>query len=96
MQEKCFHSLIDVSSKLRPAMNPEKFLNSLFDAAVHAVRPAACLPRYLPPRPKGRMVVVGAGKAAASMARVLEDNWDGPLCGIVVTRYGHGLTCERI
>jgi len=77
-------------------MNPDQLLKSLFDEAVQAVRPAECLPGYLPPQPKGSTVVVGAGKAAASMASVLEQNWGGPLSGLVVTRYGHGLNCERI
>ncbi len=77
-------------------MSPEKLLKSLFDAAVNAVRPDVCLPNYLPQPPQGRTVVIGAGKAAASMARVLEDCWDGPLSGIVVTRYGHGISCDRI
>src|SRR6266487_2527715 len=71
-------------------------LRSLFDAAVAAAQPALCLPRHLPPRPKGRTIVIGAGKASAAMARTLEDHWDGPLEGLVVTRYGHAVPCERI
>jgi glycerate 2-kinase len=75
---------------------PRALLREMFDAAVAAVSPARCLPRYLPPAPKGRTIVVGAGKAAASMAKALEDNWSGPLSGLVVTRYQHGLKCDRI
>jgi glycerate 2-kinase len=71
-------------------------LRSLFDAAVAAAQPALCLPLHLPPRPKGRTVVVGAGKASAAMARALEDHWDGPLEGLVVTRYGYEVACRRI
>ena len=55
-----------------------------------------CVPPHLPPPPKGRTVVVGAGKAAAAMARAVEDHWPGPLGGLVVTRYGHGVPAERI
>jgi len=71
-------------------------LRSLFDAAVAAAQPALCLPQYLPPRPKGRTIVIGAGKASAAMARALEDHWDGPLKGLVITRYGYAVPCERI
>lgn len=71
-------------------------LKELFDAAVAAASPARCVPAHLPARPPGRTVVVGAGKAAASMARVVEEHWDGPLSGIVVTRYGHGLPLSHI
>jgi hydroxypyruvate reductase len=71
-------------------------LRAMFDAAVEAAQPAICLPPHLPARPKGRTIVVGAGKAAASMARAVEDNWDGPLEGLVVTRYGYGVPCSRI
>ncbi len=76
--------------------NPRSLLKGLFDAAVNAADPAHCLTRFLPAPPKGRTIVVGAGKAAASMAKAVEDNWPGALEGIVVTRYGHGLDCERI
>ncbi|MBM3391096.1 MAG: glycerate kinase [Betaproteobacteria bacterium] len=76
--------------------SPARFLQSLFEAAVAAADPAACVPRHLPPAPPGRTLVVGAGKAAAAMARAVEDHWPGELSGLVVTRYGHGLPCERI
>jgi hydroxypyruvate reductase len=74
-------------------------LRSLFDAAVAAADAACCLPAFLPPPPTGRLVVVGAGKAAAAMAKAVEDSWRGDLArlsGIVVTRYGHGLPTRRI
>lgn len=75
---------------------PEALLRSLFDAAIAAAQPALCLPAHLPPRPKGRTIVIGAGKASAAMARALEDHWDGPLEGIVVTRYGYEVPCQHI
>ena len=71
-------------------------LKSLFDAAVAAAQPQLCLPRHLPQRPKGRTIIIGAGKASAAMARTLEQHWDGPLEGLVVTRYGHSAPCQRI
>ena len=76
--------------------NYPALLRSLFDAAVAAAQPALCLPAHLPPLPKGRTLVIGAGKASAAMARALEDHWNGPLEGLVVTRYGYEVPCERI
>ena len=71
-------------------------LRRLFDAALAAADPAEAVPRFLPRPPKGRTIVVGAGKAAGAMARAVEDNWDGDLEGLVVTRYGHAVPCRRI
>lgn len=71
---------------------PRDFLKGLFDAAVRAADPLTGIKAHLPERPKGRTVVIGAGKGAAQMARALESVWDGPLEGVVVTRYGYG--CE--
>jgi len=76
--------------------DPRAFMRQLFDAAVAAADPQRCLPPFLPPRPKGRTVVVGAGKASAAMAKAVETHWDGPLDGLVVTRDGYGTECERI
>ena len=76
--------------------SPRALLRSLFDAALGAADPARCVPPHLPSPPRGRTVVVGAGKAAAKMARAVEDHWPGPLEGLVVTRYGHGVPCQRI
>lgn len=76
--------------------DPRALLTDMFRAAVASAQPALCVPPHLPPPPKGRTVVVGAGKAAASMARAVEENWSGPLSGLVVTRYGHHVPCERI
>jgi hydroxypyruvate reductase len=75
---------------------PRDLLRRLFEAALGAADPARRVPPYLPAPPKGRTIVVGAGKAAAKMARAVEDNWGGPLTGLVVTRYGHGVPCDRI
>ncbi len=71
-------------------------LRALFDAAVASAQPALCLPPHLPSAPKGRTIVIGAGKASAAMARALEDHWSGPLEGLVVTRYGYEVACQRI
>ncbi len=77
-------------------MSQRELLRSLFQAAVDAADPAKLVPRHLPPKPRGRTIVVGAGKASAAMARSLEQSWDGSLEGLVVTRYGHGVPCQRI
>lgn len=76
--------------------DPRALLRELFDTAVAAVSPGQCLPPQLPAAPKGRTVVIGAGKAAAAMAQAVEANWQGELSGLVVTRYGHGAPCSRI
>jgi hydroxypyruvate reductase len=68
----------------------------LFGAAVDAAAPERCIAGHLPPPPRGRTVVVGAGKASASMARALERMWPGELSGLVVTRYGHAVPTHRI
>jgi hydroxypyruvate reductase len=68
----------------------------IIDTAVVAASPWDELATALPAAPPGRTVVVGAGKAAAVMARAVEDAWSGPLEGIVVTRDGHGVPCERV
>lgn len=79
-----------------PQTDPRGFLRACFDRAVSACRPADILAAHLPPPPAGRTVVVGAGKAAASMAAALEQHWPGPLTGMVVTRHGHGAPCRSI
>ncbi len=76
--------------------SPRAFLKSLFKAAVKAALPQADIAKFLPAKPKGRTVVIGAGKGAAQLAQAVEAAWDGPLSGVVVTRYGYGATCERI
>ncbi len=77
--------------------NPKIFLRGVFGAAVAAADPAHVLAAYLPPPGAGRNVVIGAGKAAASMAAALEAAWgDTDFEGVVVTRYGHGAPTRRI
>ena len=76
--------------------DPRAFLRRLFEAALKAADPAEVVPPHLPAAPTGRTLVVGAGKAAAAMAAAVEAHWPGPLDGLVVTRYGHGLPCKRI
>ena len=76
--------------------DPRALLRAMFDAAVAAAQPALCVPPHLPAPPKGRLVVIGAGKASAAMARAVEDHWPGPLSGLVVTRHGYAVPCERI
>jgi hydroxypyruvate reductase len=76
--------------------DPRTLLRQMFDAAVASALPERCLPPHLPAPPKGRTVVVGAGKAAAAMARAVEDHWPGELEGLVVTRYGHHVPTRRI
>jgi glycerate 2-kinase len=71
-------------------------LRRMFDAAIGAAQPALCVPPHLPQPPRGRLVVIGAGKASAAMARAVEDNWAGDLSGLVVTRYGYDVPCRRI
>lgn len=78
------------------ALNPRQLLRAMFDAAVAAAQPALCLPPHLPEAPRGRLVVIGAGKASAAMARAVEDYWPGALSGLVVTRYGYAVPCKRI
>lgn len=75
---------------------PQDLLRRLFDAAVQAAQPAYCIPPHLPPLPKGRLVVIGAGKASSAMARAVEDHWPGPLTGLVVTRHGYEVPCRQI
>ena len=68
----------------------------MFAAAIASAQPAVCIPPNLPDPPRGRLIVVGAGKASAAMARAVEEHWKGPLSGLVVTRYGYAVPCERI
>lgn len=76
--------------------DPRALLKKMFDAAIQAAQPGHCVPPHLPAAGKGRMIVIGAGKASAAMARAVEQHWDGALTGLVVTRYGYAVPCERI
>jgi hydroxypyruvate reductase len=79
-------------------MDPKQLLTQSFQAAVAAADPLKILPSHLPHPPSGRTLVIGAGKAAASMAVAVEQHWprDAALDGLVVTRYKHGLPTRRI
>jgi glycerate 2-kinase len=77
-------------------MTPREVLDAMFLAAVKAALPQSCLPPFLPKAPKGRTIVVGAGKASGAMAKAVEENWHGSLEGLVVTRYGHKMPTRCI
>lgn len=79
-------------------MSPRDLLLGSFHAALAAADPLKIVPRHLPQPPKGRTLVIGAGKAATAMALAVEQNWpaEAPLDGLVVTRYQHGLLTNRI
>jgi glycerate 2-kinase len=78
-----------------PVQAPQ-LLRQMFDAAIASAQPALCIPAHLPAPPRGRLLVIGAGKASAAMAQAVEANWPGALSGLVVTRYGYAVPCERI
>lgn len=71
-------------------------LQRMFVAAIEAAQPVHCIAQHLPEVPRGRLIVIGAGKASAEMARAVEQNWSGALEGLVVTRYGYAVPCEHI
>lgn len=71
-------------------------LEDLFRTAVERAQPSLAVAQFLPQKPVGRTIVIGAGKASAQMARAFEDAWDAPLSGLVVTRYGYAEPCSRI
>ncbi len=77
-------------------MKPRALLEAMFKAAVEAALPSLCVPANLPARPKGRTIIIGAGKASGAMAKAVEDAWDGPLEGLVVTRYGYRVPTTRL
>lgn len=77
-------------------MSERNFLESLFHVAVEAALPDRCIGAFLPEKPKGRTIVIGAGKGAAQLAAAFEERWDGPISGAVVTRYGYAAPCKSI
>jgi glycerate 2-kinase len=77
-------------------IDARRLLRRMFDAAVDAAQPERSIGAHLPAAPRGRTIVIGAGKASAAMGRALEAAWSGALTGVVVTRYGHALACRRI
>lgn len=77
-------------------MTSPELLRQLFDTAVTAAMPQHRIKAYLPPKPKGKLVVVGMGKSAAAMAKAVEDAWETDLEGLVITRYGHHVATRSI
>lgn len=75
---------------------PAELLKRMFQAAVDAAMPQHCVPAHLPPKPAGRIVVVGVGKSAAAMAQAVEAAWGTDLEGLVITRYGHCVPTQKI
>ncbi|MGQ7814837.1 glycerate kinase type-2 family protein [Metapseudomonas furukawaii] len=78
------------------SLDPKAFLRDLFATAISAAHPRQVLADHLPADRSGRVIVIGAGKAAAAMAEVIEREWQGEISGLVVTRYGHGADCRKI
>jgi glycerate 2-kinase len=77
-------------------LSAKELLRRMFDAAIASAQPAICVPPHLPKAPRAKLIVVGAGKASAAMARAVEEHWQGPLSGLVVTRYGYAVPCKHI
>ena len=77
-------------------LDPKAFLTSIFEAAVAAADPELTIRKHLPAKPKGRTVVIGAGKGSAQMAAAFEKVWDGPIEGLIVTRYGYGAPTKQL
>lgn len=78
------------------ATSPRDLLRQMFAAAIESAQPARCIPDFLPEPPRGRLIVIGVGKASAAMAQAVEAHWPDPLSGLVVTRYGYAVPCDRI
>ena len=87
--------VIDMEQRGLP---PRQLLRRMFEAAIASAQPSRCVPPHLPDPAsvQGRVVVIGAGKAAAAMAQAVEQHWPTPLAGLVVTRYGHAAPCKHI
>lgn len=86
------------SNPMPAASAANALLRRMLDAAIASAQPSHCVPPHLPlPQDvPGRLVVIGAGKASAAMARAVEQHWSGPLSGLVVTRYGYAVPCQHI
>jgi glycerate 2-kinase len=78
--------------------NAARTMREMFEAAIASAQPHLCVPPHLPSpdEVRGRLIVIGAGKASAAMARAVEDHWTGELSGLVVTRYGYRVPCRQI
>lgn len=85
---------------MTPPLNNDsaiRLLKAMFEAAVASAQPEIRVPQFLPAAtPKGQLIVIGAGKASAAMAKAVETHWPGDLSGMVVTRYGYEEPCQRI
>jgi len=77
-------------------MDAKLLLRQMFDAAIASAQPAVCIAPHLPDVPRGRTIVIGAGKASAAMARAVEDHWPAALSGLVVTRHGYAVPCRHV
>lgn len=77
-------------------LDPKAFLTAIFEAAVAAADPELTIRKHLPAKPKGRTIVIGAGKGSAQMAAAFENVWDGPIEGLIVTRYGYGASTRHL
>ena len=75
---------------------PRVLLRRMFDAAIASAQAADCVPPWIPPRPRGRVIVIGAGKASAAMARSVERHCAGSVSGLVVTRHGYAVACDFV
>ncbi len=77
--------------------NPRMLLERMFSIAIARAQPELCIPLYVPPMPRGRLLVIGAGKASSAMARAVESCYpNAKLEGLVVTRYGYAVECSQI
>jgi len=96
--EQLLHRVPICEDRANERCRSRVLLRDLFDAALADARPATCLAPYIDglQPPKGRTIVIGAGKASAAMAKAVEDQWRHPIEGLVVTRYGYGEACRRI
>src|SRR5690606_31878173 len=77
-------------------IDPRVLFANMFEAAVFAALPQRTITSFLPEKPKGKLVGIGAGKGTAQMAAAFEQQWNGPISGVVVTRYGYATPCEHI
>ena len=95
---------LTINGKINIMNDPKTLLRTLFEIAIQTVHPKLCVPPYLPPPPRGKLVVVGAGKASAAMAAAIEQGikqyWpperQADCTGLIVTRYGHEVPCDHI
>ncbi|KWF62937.1 glycerate kinase type-2 family protein [Burkholderia pseudomultivorans] len=90
------HFTLPAGDGAHSELDVERLLQDMFETAIATAQPALRVPGFLPSPPRGRTIVVGAGKASAAMAQAVEKHWPAPLEGLVVTRYGYAVPCARI